>query len=452
MTVLPGLFSMTGPEVYESAVAHPRRSLEGCGLDGARVELNRLNRPKGRNGNFAVVYHLTDRPEGNERHTALRCFLRLAQDAADRYERISEHLLNHVDGRGCLVTTKYFASGVETKEGPKPVTTMPWIDGLTLDTYVEAHCNEPYKISKLASDIRRIAQELRRAGIAHGDLQHRNMIIAARTEALKLIDYDGMYVPSLAGRPSNELGLDDFQHPGRDSRHFGPGLDDFSLAVIYLTLIALARHSEVWDLRPNEDGLLLRRSDFLNPAQSDLLAHLETRADLRKAVALFKRMCEGNIEDVLPLDAFIREGGLDEPASTVPAHPSPVFRSSVVEAPTRPDASPRLVLAHRPDGIARALGEPVILAGRFERMAGTQKQAVLKLASTQSVEVRVPGLVVHQLSSRSWGVDRGSWVAATGGLEVDNDSVVFVEIASPMDLERWSDGEANRRLAQGGAE
>ncbi|QLQ08322.1 MAG: hypothetical protein HZY76_21580 [Anaerolineae bacterium] len=54
-------------------------------------------------------------------------------------------------------------------------------------------------------------RNLQTHGIAHGDLQHGNVLVAA--DELRLIDYDGMYVPPLSGRESHEIGHRNYQHP-----------------------------------------------------------------------------------------------------------------------------------------------------------------------------------------------------------------------------------------------
>ena len=43
--------------------------------------------------------------------------------------------------------------------------------------------------------------------MAHADLQHGNVILVPKGDqlALKLIDYDGMYVPALAGGLSGDV-------------------------------------------------------------------------------------------------------------------------------------------------------------------------------------------------------------------------------------------------------
>jgi hypothetical protein len=56
-------------------------------------------------------------------------------------------------------------------------------------------------------------------GIAHGDLQHGNIILVPGKKdnslMLKLIDYDGMFIPPLAGSPKGEVGHAAYQHPER---------------------------------------------------------------------------------------------------------------------------------------------------------------------------------------------------------------------------------------------
>lgn len=65
----------------------------------------------------------------------------------------------------------------------------------------------------------KLCRRLREARIAHADLQHGNVILVQGSRAgaygLKLIDYDGMYLPTLLHMPSGEAGHPNFQHPTR---------------------------------------------------------------------------------------------------------------------------------------------------------------------------------------------------------------------------------------------
>ena len=122
----------------------------------------------------------------------------------------------------------------------------------------------------------KILAALRQAGIAHGDLQHGNILVNQQGK-IKLIDYDGMYVPALAGFASNEKGHSNYQHPARNGRDFGPYLDGFPGWVILVTLSALTAQPALWNLLTGGDEcLLFRENDFRNPAQSKAFQTIAT--------------------------------------------------------------------------------------------------------------------------------------------------------------------------------
>src|SRR5437764_106846 len=76
--------------------------------------------------------------------------------------------------------------------------------------------------------------------------------------AVKLIDYDGMFVPALAGQKSGEVGHANFQHPQRlREGSYGPEVDRFSHLVIYTALRCLAVVGRpLWERHDNGDNLL----------------------------------------------------------------------------------------------------------------------------------------------------------------------------------------------------
>ena len=70
--------------------------------------------------------------------------------------------------------------------------------------------------------------------LAHGDLKPDNIIVTADSNIV-LIDYDGMFVPSMQGQYSRDLGTPQFQYKCRTISDFNEYIDDY--AGIYLTLI-----------------------------------------------------------------------------------------------------------------------------------------------------------------------------------------------------------------------
>jgi hypothetical protein len=77
-----------------------------------------------------------------------------------------------------------------------PLVKMPWIEGESLYDYIDAHVSQPDKMAALAEKLIILFRLMSVAGISHGDLQPENILVD-RNEDLKLVDYDGMYVPAM---------------------------------------------------------------------------------------------------------------------------------------------------------------------------------------------------------------------------------------------------------------
>src|SRR5262249_54737919 len=140
-------------------------------------------------------------------------------------------------------------------------------------------------------------------GIAHGDLQHGNVLVV--NGDFRLVDYDGMYVPALQGRQSHELGHRHYQHPWRTAIDFGPFLDNFSAWVIYVSLVMLSVEPSLWHrLDAGEEHLLFRREDFENPRSSRALSVLQRLQDSKaqSIVSLFASLLYLNLSEIPPLD------------------------------------------------------------------------------------------------------------------------------------------------------
>src|SRR5690606_13181464 len=97
---------------------------------------------------------------------------------------------------------------------------------------------------------------------------------------IKLIDYDGMYVPPLDNHKSFENGRSEFQHPKRTLNHFNSEIDRFSIWVIITALEALKYDKALWDEVMQGgyntlDNFLFIAQDFLNPSDSKLFERLD---------------------------------------------------------------------------------------------------------------------------------------------------------------------------------
>lgn len=248
------------PQDYNEAVQSPALCFNLPELKGGRPELTPLGLPRAITGGFASVYRIYH----SGRDWAVRCFLRQVADQQQRYEAISDHLTKA--GLPYTAGFHYLEQGIKVRGKWYPVLKMDWVQGVPLNIYVEQNLLNPEKLHALADAWLEMLQTLRRQGVAHGDLQHGNVLV--HDGRLFLIDYDGMFVPALSSRGSNELGHRNYQHPMRSNRHFGPWLDNFSGWLIYISLLALGHEPALWQVAGDEH-LLLRREDLERPGQTD---------------------------------------------------------------------------------------------------------------------------------------------------------------------------------------
>ncbi|MBP8294427.1 MAG: hypothetical protein KAX65_16735, partial [Caldilineaceae bacterium] len=239
--------------------------------------LTPLGLPRPITGGFASVYQIVCAPQ---RTYAVRCFLREFGDNQDRYAAISAHLAT--TRLPYMVNFAFLSEGILVGGRWYPILKMEWVDGESLHTYVERNLHKPLKLLDLAEQWVQMVQSLNQAGIAHGDLQHGNVLVV--DDRLRLIDYDGMYVPGLAGRQSHEIGHRNYQHPARSEAYFAPSMDYFSAWIVYTSLTALANDPKLWrDFQGGDECLILRREDFDKPQTSPVLRRLTLGPDARVA-------------------------------------------------------------------------------------------------------------------------------------------------------------------------
>lgn len=457
---------------YQAAIQHPKTAFADLELRGMRVHKNSLGWPAAQTGNFAIVYRLigrrrvtTDRLSPGEEVVAVRCFKKLAPDLAKRYELICAALDTAAPASKFLLRTRYLPEGIKIDGGWKPVTTLPWVDAVSLDRHFDQAHTKAHEMHRLRGQIRDMARDLESAGIAHCDLQHRNVLVD-QAGTLRLIDYDGMYVPALKGMHTNELGHPDFQHPGRDDGAiFGPGLDRFSLISIYLQTYAVAQHPELWVAKERTEGLLLRREDYLDPDASATIAALRAHDDLRPSVDWFRRMCVEPLENVPPLATFIREMELDGRARPQPTQPPRASDSAAVDSPPTsfavapPRSGPTLFMSVIPTEelqLTANAGDEVMVVGQFESsrrgqdsMGESATSLYFRVSGNATFSVLVEGATSRQFATLgpNWTVRPGSWLAATG-LLVRAGRDFVIQIDQIAQLERIDAKEAVRRLNQ----
>src|SRR6266540_1496371 len=285
---------------YREALQNTSFCFQHSDLRGGTPELDPLGLPRPISGNFASVFNIAAH---DGRRWAVKCFTRYAEDQERRYAAISHHLAQL--SNPWKVSFQFLHSGVRIQGSQwYPVLKMEWIQATDLVRFIEDHLWEPAVLAALAKRFADMVAELAAAEIAHGDLQHGNILVAPDGR-LRLIDYDGMFVHGLELLGANEKGHVNYQPPARSLNQWGADLDRFSAWVIYLSLVALTLDPTLWGrLRADGDEcLLFRGDDYLDPVSSQALLALQTSDNdqLRALASVVERLWSADLRSLPPL-------------------------------------------------------------------------------------------------------------------------------------------------------
>ena len=225
-------------------------------------------------GSSAVVFQASvqGRPQ------ALRCYIRNDASSRDRYSALDAYLAGH-DLRPYVSGTTWLDGAIMVNRAAWPVLTMEWIDGRTLNEYVDflVAGSNTAALATLAGKWRELVALLQRSEFAHGDLQHGNIMVDQDGQ-LRLVDFDGVWIPQLAGQaPPTEFGHPNYQHPA--VRIWDRWLDTFSALVIYLSLVALGKDPGLWLALYNSKNLLFAKNDFFPPFKTEAWKQLAALGD-----------------------------------------------------------------------------------------------------------------------------------------------------------------------------
>lgn len=296
---------------FNEAIQNPQVVFSDPDLKTGETVVGATGLPLPRSGNFADVYQV----RGTDgRDWAVKCFTRPVAGLADRYARISEALANA--SLPFTVGFTFLAEGILVGGEWRPVVKMEWVEGLLLNQVVRDNAGKPAVLSALGQMWVRLCKRMREAGVAHADVQHGNVLLVPGSRAgaygLKLIDYDGMWVPLLANTPSGESGHPSFQHPARAAtRGYSPDVDRFSHLVVCTALRGLSVGGvALWERYDNGDNLLFTEGDYRAPAKSKLMKELWQTEDpsVQSLVGRLAIACQKPIPQTPWLDLFAPEG------------------------------------------------------------------------------------------------------------------------------------------------
>ena len=182
---------------YHSTVRHPQiafRNLDPELAVGKPVQIKNAQGIKDlwfAAGGFACVFkYETFNPN---KLWAVRCFLQSTSSVANHYSKVSNHL-QKVSCSSYFVEFLFQDRGIMVDGNFYPIVKMEWVEGNNLKDFIRDNQTDKSKINALAQAWVNLSKDLVHAGVAHGDLQHGNILVDDSNGInLKLIDYDSLY-------------------------------------------------------------------------------------------------------------------------------------------------------------------------------------------------------------------------------------------------------------------
>jgi len=280
--------SAKAPDEYFDKLKHLRPVLDSNG------------EPIMSSGNFAVVFKMQN--EYGKQY-AVRCFHRVQQGKEKNYKLICEELAKV--SSPYLSPIRYYDKELFVDSGEYPVLLMDWVEGITLDKYVRKVIDENKALNQLVTNFKNLAIWLLNQPFAHGDLKPDNILVK-NDGSLVLVDYDGMFVPTMKGQKAREIGSPDFRNPSRTEDDFNKDIDNFPIVSILLSLELIAEKSEYWERFGQEDRLLFSHDDYLNLRGSGIFKRALTSYadDIPELAVMLERMVNGepcNVDNVKKL-------------------------------------------------------------------------------------------------------------------------------------------------------
>ncbi|MFI3286923.1 MAG: WG repeat-containing protein [Rikenellaceae bacterium] len=230
---------------YIDALSEPGLCLKS--LSGLTLPVKEDGEPAYSSGGFGVVFSAL-RSDGVP--LALKCFTRKQWGRTEAYKRLCAQLPESE----YLVKTQYLCDEILVAPYGSDlmvaydVVVMEYVEGMTLSEkiYRAVKGCDTRTLRVLSHNFDVMAMWLLGVDFAHGDLKPDNIMVLEDL-SLKLIDYDGIFVEDMVGEAQRECGSQTFQHPLRGQESLGKYIDDYSIALISLSLRAIADNYDIYN-------------------------------------------------------------------------------------------------------------------------------------------------------------------------------------------------------------
>ena len=255
-------------------------------------------------GGYSVVFPYRTT---NQEEWALRCWHTELGNLRSHFDILSEELQKLSSPYFCDFT--YVDEGILVNGMKYPTTRMRWVEGDNLKEFLCKHKLDKERIKKLANNFLLMVRFLHEHCIAHGDLQHGNILID-KADNIFLIDYDSVYLPALYGQADFIAGLKGYQHPNRvNNVNASEKLDYFSELIIYTSILAIAEKPTLVDKYKLEDTehLLFSHEDFGDLESSDIFQDLSSLKGIFPNLlsTLKDYLSKNDINELVPFDQIM---------------------------------------------------------------------------------------------------------------------------------------------------
>ncbi len=324
-----------------------------------------------------------------------------------------------------LARTEWVDGGLVVDTNEVSLLKMEWVEGTTLDDYVDdcIGAGRDADLLRLAEDWRAAMAAMSSARIAHGDLHAQNILIdhGRVSGRVRFVDYDSLWLPELNELPG-EVGHQAYQHP---LRRWGEHMDAFGAAVVYLSLRAVAVRPALWkDFHRGDMTLLIEEPDLFGDDERGIWSEMARHPEpfVRDLAAELRRWCDAPAERYssleMLLDNLARQGTANRwsptaspdaaarqvwagraavppgsarsgPVQPAPVQAEPVQPAPVQSEPGQPGAPPPT--AEAPAGRARQTWQ-----------AGGAAPAAKPSATTAATPAKPPGSPVSHPTTLEW--------------------------------------------------
>lgn len=423
MTRLPTLVD------YAEAVANPRTAFGDARLASATFHSSGWG-PIVATGGFALTFEA--QTAGGR--IAVRCFHKHAEHLGTRYTAIARFVRS--TPKTFLAGVEYTERGIRVQGAMYPIVVMDWVDGDRLDAWLDnGGVFDMAGLERVREGVAQAASNLQSRGVAHGDLQHGNIMVRPGC-TVTLIDNDGMYVPELEPLGPSEMGHPNYQHPQRGKR-FDSSLDVFSAAVIDLSLRALRERPSLFSTYSQGENLIFTARDFESPAGSSIFRELLAMPQLMAATERLQGACTASYADAIDIlsdgRSHVRRERIEFSSAAVSA-----VESGAISAT---------------DGLALAarIGDEVTVIGKVAHVhvgvdRNKRSYAFLNFGSRSFTIVCWPRVLAELAEHVPAENLKGAWVRTTGALS-EHESTPQIELRRASQLHFLDEARARDLLA-----